>query len=245
LRDPATKMENNELELSLLETMRKADLSELTADATDRALEAAGSIPIVGLLHKVWKAASSIPTYFFAKKVWRFLYELKDIPPDERQALLARLDVVPGETERIGETVLLLLDRLNDMQKPTMLGRAFRAYIEGKITLEQFHTLSNAIDALSMSHLAEVERLYRQTACEFSRTLSTSGKSDWHSSIFRDRDLDRNLPLQSLAMCGLVSIDWKAENVATDEHHKAIRGRIVYVPNHLGRLFRDIVLKAQ
>jgi hypothetical protein len=235
-------MIDNGLELSLVETMRKADLSELSADVTDKALEAAGGIPIMGTLYKLWKAASSIPTYLFAKKVFRFLYELKDIPPEERQAQLARLDVVPGETEKIGETVLLLLDRLNDMQKPTMLGRAFRAYLEKKITLEQFHALSHAIDALSVSHLAEVERLYNKDTVSFGDPYHTIGPSVWRTSIYGEDDLDRNLPMQSLAMCGLVSLDWVAEEAIATEHRKTIRGRIVYVPNKLGQLFRDFVL---
>jgi hypothetical protein len=154
-------MNGNDLERALMETVEKANLSELTTSATDTAMEAAGYLPVVGLLQKLWKAAWSIPTYLFMKKMIRFLAELKDIPPEERQSQIAKLEVVPGEKEKVGEAILLLLDRLNDMRKPAMAGRAFKAYLEGRILREQLDSLNYAIDRLDVSTVPTIDQLYR------------------------------------------------------------------------------------
>ena len=129
----------NELELSLLESLRKANLTELGADVSDKALEAVGGVPVVGLLQKFWKVACSVPTYLFLKKMVKFLAELKDIPQEERQAQIDKLENDPKEEKHVGETLLLILDRLNDMQKPTMVGRAFKALLKETITYEEFN----------------------------------------------------------------------------------------------------------
>jgi hypothetical protein len=246
-------MNGNELELSLIETLRKANLSELGADLTDKALEAAGGIPIVGVLQKFWSVACSVPTYLFMKKMIRFLAELKDISPEERRAQIAKLEIVPGETERVGETLLLLIDRLNDMQKPTMVGRAFKAYLEGTITREQFHSLSHAIDTLSLSHFEALERFCneRSTSPWIGPTIRT-GPPILGPRYPSTEERERNLPFQALAMCGLVSIDWRAETRPTKlanldggyetSPDEVVGGQIAYAPSPLGYLFCEVVL---
>jgi len=212
-------------------------------------MEAVGGIPVVGVLHKFWKVACSVPTYLFMKKMIRFLAELKDISPEDRQSQIARLDVVPGEKERVGETLLLLLDRLNDMQKPAMVGRAFKAFLEGKITSEQFRSMTHAIDALSVSHLAALDSFYRYSAPAY-----MMGAKILKDSPFSDTK-ERNTPLQGLAMCGLVSIDWRAETKRMRAANldggssevgfdAVVAGEIAYMPNHLGRLFWKTILSA-
>ena len=154
-------MEENELERALIETLQRANLSDVASSATDTVMEAAGYIPVVGLLQKLWKAASSVPTYLFMKKMVRFLAELKAIPLEARRSQIAKLEVVPGETEKVGEAILLLLDRLNDMRKPAMAGRAFKAYLEGRVSREQLGSLNHAIDRLDTNSIPAIDRLYR------------------------------------------------------------------------------------
>jgi hypothetical protein len=52
--------------------------------------------------------------------------------------------------------LILLLDRLDDMDKADLIGRAFRALVLGKINQEQFSRLAAGIDR---SHIADLREL--------------------------------------------------------------------------------------
>jgi hypothetical protein len=109
--------------------------------------------------------------------------------------------------------------------------------------------MTHAIDALSVSHLGALDHFYRH-----SEPVYMIGAKILRDSPFSDTK-ERNIPLQGLAMCGLVSIDWRAE---TKRLHAAnldggssevgfdavVAGEIAYVPNHLGRLFWKTIFSA-
>lgn len=238
---------DDELERALVDTLRKADLSELSADLTDKALDAIGSIPVVGILNRFWKLTYSVSARLLLKKMVRFLAEMKDVPEEERLSQIARLEVDTDERERIGETLLLLLDRLNDMAKPAMVGRAFKAYLKGIITREQFYSLSHAIDTLSVGHFTTLERFYKASPPDYMPGARIVGNP------FSDMR-NMNIALQGLAMCGLVSIGWCAETeparvLGIDGPSErgddvVVGGQIAYLPNEFGNLFYRVVLIA-
>jgi hypothetical protein len=243
----------NELEISLMESLRKANLAELGADLTDKALEAAGGIPVVGHLQKLWKVGSSVQTYLFIKKMVRFLAELKDIPQEERQAQIEKLEGDAKEEKKVGETLLLILDRLNNMQKPAMVGRAFKALLKGEITQIQFESISHAIDTLSISQIAEVARFYGTSG---HRVIGRHGRPLNQMFAYGNplEAEEGNLSLQAMAMCGLVSVDWMAQKEGLSGHgsffgasrekskSNVVGGDIAYYTTRLGFLFYGVVL---
>jgi hypothetical protein len=46
--------EDNNLGVSFSKTLKESDLTELIADVSDDALEAAGNVPVIGYLQKIW-----------------------------------------------------------------------------------------------------------------------------------------------------------------------------------------------
>ena len=48
--------------------------------------------------------------------------------------------------EKVGEQILLILERLDDMGKPYLVANTFHAYIEGTIDYELFLRLASTID---------------------------------------------------------------------------------------------------
>ena len=55
--------------------------------------------------------------------------------------------------KRVEENLLLLLDRLDDMGKPELIGRLFSAYLRQELAYEDFQRLAGSIDRAYMPDL--------------------------------------------------------------------------------------------
>ena len=220
---------NNEIESSLYKTIRDSELSELGFDVADALTS---SIPIFGSLSKLLKGVNSIHTYFYCKKVLSLLREVESIPKEKRQAQLNKMLSKPGESEKFGEHIALLLDRMNDVDKAKMMGKVSRAFIEEKITLDDLKSLNFALDTIDL-RMAD----YLKEAC----------KSYYPSNNPQD---------QLLAQCGLMSpelniettpLEIKAANLdggfSNSERYETFKSaKIQYKITHLGKIFVEICL---
>src|SRR5262249_30104115 len=56
-------------------------------------------------------------------------------------------------SSEVGEKVLLLLERADDIEKPALIGRAFSAYMQGDVSLEQLERMTAGIDRALMADL--------------------------------------------------------------------------------------------
>ena len=72
-------------------------------------------VALIGVI----RAAGSVRDPLLAKKLGRFLFALQSVPLDERQAFHDSL-MDRADRRRVGEALLLLLDRLDDMDKPEL-----------------------------------------------------------------------------------------------------------------------------
>jgi hypothetical protein len=112
-------------------------------------------VPVLGTVCGMARLAKSIPDRIFLAKLSRFVKAIEMISPEERIAFRRKLERDPKTLRRVGETLVLVLNKLDDMDKPELLGKAFRAYVRGVITYEQFRRLSAAIDASLVSDLQQ------------------------------------------------------------------------------------------
>jgi hypothetical protein len=81
-------------------------------------------IPIVKSLYALVKTSKAMSNALLARKVVRFLFQLREISPDDRQAFLAKLD---GEDrERIVDSLILVLERHEALQKSEIQGPIVR-----------------------------------------------------------------------------------------------------------------------
>src|SRR5690348_6164273 len=136
---PSSLPPADELNNSMLETIEAAGLPDLATELGEVAFDSlladglVKDIPVIGVLAKLWKAGVTARDYVFVKKLGHFLLELRNVPDDKRREMVLKLRQDPAFGERAGEQVILLLDRLDDLSKPKLIGRAFRAFCEGKI----------------------------------------------------------------------------------------------------------------
>jgi len=124
----------------------------------------------------------------------------------------------------VGEALLLLLDRLDDMQKQELVARFFFALMRGEIDRTTFQQMATAVDRLLIAHLSPLVAFY-------------SGPAEERSKIPADRDL-----YQALSFAGLVRVEARGNGggMLSPELAGAI---IHYARNELGEKFVKIITR--
>jgi hypothetical protein len=153
---------SDELGDSFVETIQKSQLSDLAIDAADALVS---PLPIFGKLRKLLNGIQSVHAYYYAKKVLAFLTEIEQIPQRARQEQISAMAVVPGEREKFGEHVALLLDRMNEIEKAKLMGRVVTAFLKKEITLDDMKSLNFALDAIDLRVISTLK-----SACNGERT---------------------------------------------------------------------------
>lgn len=117
----------------------ESETMNVVASIGDTALDAIVSsgaldgLPIFSVAVGLFKAQREVRDYLYAKKVVGLLHGVGSATTQaERDAFLAGLRE-KGQTERFGETVLLLLEQADDARKPDLMGRILAAHMSGKI----------------------------------------------------------------------------------------------------------------
>jgi hypothetical protein len=231
---------------SLGETLKRSDLASLSADYAEIGIDqlfddgVLREIPVIGTLKALFNIGVGIRDHLFIKKLIRFLSVISDVPKEQRQRQIDEMDNSSEESKRVGETVMLLLDKANDMQKPALMAKAFRAYLLGEIDVTSLHRLWYAIDTIDVSYLQELAHIYQ-------------------SEGYNEQDGTDVLPpapeYHHLAICGLLMFDFgrlrglsgpenetrTSENTVTKKVAKFDQGG--FKKNRLGQLFVKTLLR--
>lgn len=115
------------------------DALALVADVGIDAAISSGAfdgVPIVGIATGLFRAGRHVRDELFVRKIARFLAGLSGATPEKRQRFLEDLRAKEKTTE-FGETILLILDRIDDATKPIIIGRLMAAHVESKLTYNQ------------------------------------------------------------------------------------------------------------
>jgi hypothetical protein len=138
-------------------------------------------LPIVGILVKLARARQSVSEELFLRKLARFLTDLNSVPFGEREKLLKLYPDTSEEQRVLGENLLLALERLDDIKKPTILARFFAAYIRSRIDYLTFTRLARALEKFNIELLPQLRRFYTpevtavETSEEIIHELSLAG----------------------------------------------------------------------
>lgn len=129
---------NDSLDISVTSSIANESLANLLGDISETAIDSAlesgilRDIPVIGMLTGLMKSGRDIKRALFNRKVAIFLKELSSISIQDRQKFINQFDSKEKQHE-FGQTVLLLLDRAEDMKKPHLIAKIIYAYILGKI----------------------------------------------------------------------------------------------------------------
>ena len=189
-------IEEKNLGASLIESVGASSLSEIAGEAAEIALDSTlkdgllKDIPVFGWFFKAYSAYHSITDRMFLKKVALFLSGVSEASENEREKFRNDLNNDVEFRKKVGENLLLLINKHERLEKSYLLGKLMAKVIEEKCSNELFLRLAAALDRATVEDLEDL-------------------KKHWQSI--------KNLPesvQQGLYKCGL--LDMKINAVATD-----------------------------
>jgi hypothetical protein len=119
----------------------------------------AEDIPILGSLVKLIKVGIGVREYLFLRKLAKFLLALNSIPDADRESFRERVDADPRFRDSVGEKLLLLLERADDLDKPALIGKAFGAFLQRRIDYDQFVRMAAGLDRALMADLRRLAQV--------------------------------------------------------------------------------------
>lgn len=176
------------LEKELKDSIVSDKLSELASDAAELGLDSlltdgvVKDIPVIGSLLKMAQVAMGIRENIFARKVLKFLTQLKDVPKEQREKFIEKLESDKDHHHKVGEKVMVILERLDDMDKATIIGRLMRAAIKEHITYEHFLKLCSIVDKAFFSDLLKLK----------GKSTDNWGIREIFYSLNRDKDMQQH-----------------------------------------------------
>lgn len=84
------------------------------------------------------RARRDIKTNLFIRKFTVFLKEISNIPIEEREEFVNNF-VSEEKRQEFGQTVMMLIDRAEDMKKSYLIAKVISAYLLGEI--DEFRTM--------------------------------------------------------------------------------------------------------
>ena len=116
-------------------------------------------IPIIGTAISLFKAGNEISAHIFAKKIATFLSEVEKLSTDERAKFLNGQPSAKDE-ENLGETLLLILDKIDSFNLARMLGKAFRLLVSGDISKGEYDLYIQIIKQLNPYLIEQIKKFY-------------------------------------------------------------------------------------
>lgn len=128
------------------------------------ALSILSEIPVLDKAIKAYGLGVSLHNDLFLKKIMGFLNGCGNITAGEKTEFGKRLENDADYCKKVGENVLLILDRLDNFDKTKILGKVFAGRYRGEIDETTFFRLAAAICNASIADLENLELSYAKIA---------------------------------------------------------------------------------
>jgi hypothetical protein len=157
-------MNNKNIESSLVTTIVNSEIKDIGIDILEISLDSVldegviKEIPIIGSLAKLYSVGNTIQGKIFEKKILKFLYETDKVSDDKREKFKEKIERDPSFRNLIGEKLLVIIDKTDDTDKATIIGKIFGKYIDEEIDLDVFQRLASTV---VNSFLPDLRSLYK------------------------------------------------------------------------------------
>ncbi|MGB5098035.1 MAG: hypothetical protein WBN82_09030 [Porticoccaceae bacterium] len=195
--------------VSLVKSALSGGAAEIAGDVAELALDAAldqgvlKDVPVFGWLFKAYGITATIKERIFLNKVAKFLHATAAVSDLDRETFREKLSADLEFCRKVGENLVLLLDRHDNIDKAHILGRVFSGYLRGEIDYDSFLKIASAVDRATISDLKRLEEHYR-------KMQSYDPKAGEPFASFLDDETS-----QSLYTAGLV----RSEGYIEDTYH--------------------------
>lgn len=119
--------------------------------------EAVKAVPVIGTAFKLLKGFDDMRDRALAAKLETFIRDPSLQSDHAREKLRNGISSSEEEAIKVGETLFLVLDKMTDLEKPRLLARVFRAYLDDVITAVDLRRLSHALDGAFTDDLIALE----------------------------------------------------------------------------------------
>jgi hypothetical protein len=160
--EEAIKMNNKDIPSKILDNAISSDLTSTGMDIAeiglDRFLDDSflKEIPCIKTIFGIAKGVINIRDKIFMAKVAKFLLSLRNISEEDRKSFQNKISEDYKFKRELGDSLVLLLDRLNDLEKPEILATIFTYFLKGKIDYGEFRRLGTAIE---MAFIDDLKKL--------------------------------------------------------------------------------------
>lgn len=144
--------------IAILDSVGKDKLSDVLSDLAEIGLdhifedETIKQLPIIGSVASLVKAGFSIRDRLLARKILLFLKEVSIADQESREKFVQKISTARAK-EKAGESLLLILDKLDDMAKPAILGRITIAAILREIEEDEALKLGAIVNRVYLADL--------------------------------------------------------------------------------------------
>ncbi len=153
------------LESALLQSVGSSSLAEVRTDLSEAILDQAfedgilKDIPVFGSIAKLHKTFGSVRDLIFTKKVAHFLLALSKVPEPKRVEFL-RSVAARGEDRKVGETLLVLVERLDHYDRAELLAKVFAAFVNERLSMDEFRRLARVVEQLPPGSMGSLRAFY-------------------------------------------------------------------------------------
>jgi hypothetical protein len=146
---------------TISETIKSSELQSVTMEIAEVAIDGileeglVKDIPIVGSIYSVTKGIITISDRLLLKKLMLFIYELKDLTPEEREKQIKKIETSSKYKSSIGEKLLMIIDKTNDSEKSSLIGKLFLHCLKNEMSYGEFIRCTDIINNIDVVLLNE------------------------------------------------------------------------------------------
>ena len=151
-----------QMSTDLLASIGNSQLVQIAGDAIDTLIsnsaesEILKSIPVLRTCVALYKETKSIQTYLLTKKIYTFLTQLQDLNANEVYDMVYEIDNGTHKVqERLGEVLIGLIDRSDNIITTAYIAQLFRCYILKRISLVYFLEGTRVLNNISIKSFIE------------------------------------------------------------------------------------------
>ena len=145
-------------------------------------------IPIINTIISLTTSVVQLREKFLIIKLTKFLKKLSEIPQAEREKFTNKISNDSRVRKIISENLLLILDKITDLDKPKLLAITLILFIKEEISVDELIVISEGIERCSSVDLLKLEEFDKKDVPESSkdRLFSAGFLGLRHASGFMD-----------------------------------------------------------
>ncbi|TGL00856.1 MULTISPECIES: hypothetical protein [Leptospira] len=116
-------------------------------------------IPILSTFLSARKSVLDIRDKLYLKKILKFLHNLSIVETKDRESFIKKINSDSKIKELISSNILLLLDKIHEIDKSNLISVALIEFIEEKIKIEEFELILNVIEKSPLVDLLRLPKL--------------------------------------------------------------------------------------